>query len=199
MTRRTDKAEGPAPDDGPLPDLRQLHERHPGLTPEVCSSFAQAAEVALSRHGEPPCEVVVRSKGAPRKRPLNWLTPDERARRAWANRDDTTRDGAYSVSLAAVETELGLVAVSRADIKTGADYFIAPAGAPDLEDADRLEVSGVNEGARAAVQARVRQKLEQAAAGQSDRRAVVSVVGFKERVVVLERLDDPSAGGESDS
>jgi hypothetical protein len=127
---------------------------------------------------------------------LSWLKPDDRAKAAWANRDDTTRDGAYSVSLAALESELGLVAVARAEVKTGADYFVAPAGAPDLEDAERLEVSGINEGARSAVSTRVRQKLEQAAAGQSDRRAIVSVVAFRERVVVLERLADASPDTE---
>lgn len=181
MTRRSDAE--------PLPDLRTLHERHPGLTPEVGASFAQAAEVALSRHGAPPCLVEVRALGGCTERPLDWREPDDRAQKAWANRDDTTRDGAYSVSLAAVETELGLLAVSRAEVKSGADYFVAPEGATDLEGAERLEVSGISEGARSAIKARVKQKLDQAAAGQSDLQAIVSVVAFKERVVVLERLD----------
>jgi len=185
-------------DAAPLPDLRALHERHPGLTPEVGASFAQAAEVALSRHGTPPCLVEIRVLGDAKERPLTWRVPDDRAQRAWANRDDTTRDGAYSISLAAVETELGLLAVSRAEVKTGADYFVAPEGATDLEGAERLEVSGINEGARSAIRARVKQKLDQAAAGQSDRHAIVSVVAFKERVVVLEGLDADPDEGESD-
>ncbi len=39
--------------------------------------------------------------------------PDDTACRSWRNRDDATRDGAYVVSLAVVERELGLVALSR--------------------------------------------------------------------------------------
>lgn len=175
----------------PLPDLTKLHERH-NISQHLCGGFAEAAAVCFSRHHEPEVDLEVsRPEGAPVIRSLGWVAPDEVVRASWANRDDTTRDGAYAVSLAAVETEVGLVARSRADVRTGADWYVGPPGDPsDLEDALRLEVSGVDAGDRRAVSARVRSKLKQIAAGCSDKLGLVCVVGFLERLVVIRRMDD---------
>jgi len=41
---------------------------------------------------------------------------------AWANADDATRDGAYAIALGALEAGFGLLATSRAETLTGADY-----------------------------------------------------------------------------
>lgn len=125
-------------------------------------------------------------------RSLTWVPPTEVVHASYANRDDATRDGAYAVSLAAIESETGLLACSRADIRTGADWYVGPTGTfEDLEeDALRLEVSGVDAGDRRTVMSRVRAKLAQAAAGESDKRALVCVVGFLTKLVVIRRLDE---------
>lgn len=168
-----------------LPTLANLHKRHRGLTPAVCASYAEAASVCLSRHHHPPRSLSLRAPNGDSAREVEWPPPSKRTQDAWANRDDATRDGAYGVSLAVVETELGWVAVSRAETRTGADYYVGPRGTRDLEGVRRLEVSGVDDGDEAIVSRRVAEKVRQAQDGKSSLPAIASVVGFKAAVVVI--------------
>jgi hypothetical protein len=117
-----------------------------------------------------------------------WTKPDTRTQKAWANGDDATRDGAYGLALAAVEITRGLVAVSRAETRTGADYYLGvPDAAPDdLEASIRLEVSGMDDSGKSAIKSRLKQKLEQAGNGCSNLPAMASVVGFKTLQIVSE-------------
>jgi hypothetical protein len=91
-----------------------------------------------------------------------------------------------------VELTKGMVAMRRAEIKTGADYYIGKPGEPleDLEKCYRLEISGVDKGARSTVQQRVREKLDQTAAGASNLPAIAGVVGFRAKLVILQRLEE---------
>jgi hypothetical protein len=109
-----------------------------------------------------------------------WVSADERTKGAWANKDDATESGAYGLALAAMEELRGLVAMRRAETKTGADYYLGQPGATfeDLEASVRLEVSGTDEGGKAVIGGRLRQKLEQAKKGKSNLPAIASVVGF---------------------
>jgi len=173
--------------DSELPELRSIKApRHPGVSAAVCEAFSEAAEVCFARHHEPPCTPLqVACAGKESTRSLKWSAPDETAQRSWRNRDDATRDGAYVVSLAVVEIELGMVALSRADTRTGADYYVGRPGLPDLEEAFRLEVSGVDEGGFADVRRRLKSKEDQAARGDSFLPAYASVVGFREAAVLV--------------
>lgn len=173
--------------DQELPELRSIKApRHPGVSAAVCQAFSEAAEVCFARHHQPPrTSLQVTCAGMELVRYLKWSAPDETAKRSWRNRDDATRDGAYVVSLAVVEHELGMVALSRADIRTGADYYVGKPGSHDLEDAFRLEVSGVDEGGLSDVRRRLRSKEDQAARGDSFLPAYASVVGFRQAAVVL--------------
>jgi hypothetical protein len=156
----------------------------------MTGSLAEAAHVCLARHHEPPTDLEVESPEGTCSRALEWTPPDQRTARAYANSDDATRDGAYSVSLAAVEAELGFVTHARCETRTGADWYVGPQEhVDDLEGSFRLEVSGTDEGDRRIVLGRVRKKLRQAAAGRSDKPAMVSVIGFLTRLVVIERLE----------
>ena len=179
-----------------LPDLRSIRApRHPGVSKAVCDAFSEAAEVCLARHHVPPItSLQIRCADTDSVRALKWSVPDETARRSWSNRDDATRDGAYVVSLAVVERELGLVALSRADTRTGADYYLGKPGQQDLEDAFRLEVSGVDKGDRAEISRRLRVKIDQAARGVSYLPALASVVGFREATVLVSRVGDSNNG-----
>lgn len=100
-----------------LPDLNTLHERHFGLTPAVCANYAEAAAVCLSRHFAPPQTLAVQSGsyGHPEAlRQVDWKPASAREKLAWQNQDDATRDGAYAIALAVVESELELFVYSRA-------------------------------------------------------------------------------------
>ncbi len=178
----------PGPERAPaLPPLSSLHERHPGLTRPICESYAEAASVALSRHHVPPVEFEVAHEEAACLREVAWPQPDERTQRAWANIDDTTCSGAYSLALAALEAEVGWVAISRAETRTGADYYVGPPELEDLEEAFRLEVSGTDRGDTPQVNRRLKVKVAQALAGKSDRPAIACVVGYELRRISMVR------------
>ncbi len=174
-----------------LPQLRTLlHPKHPGISAAVCMALTEAAEVCLARHHPPPnTQFSVDCCGSRISAVLRWQPPDDTAKRAWNNRDDATRDGAYILSVAVVEAELGLVAVSRAETRTGADYYVAQPDARDLEGAYRLEVSGVDAGDLREIRSRLHKKEKQALRGESSLPAYASVVGFREASVVISLVE----------
>jgi hypothetical protein len=134
--------------------------------------------------------LVIDSDNGQGLRQVEWVPPSPRQRGAWNNRDDATRDGAYCVCAAAVEAESGWVTVDRAETRTGADYYIAPAGqAADLEVAQRLEVSGVDESEPSVVAHRLTEKIRQARRGDSTLPAVAAVVGFKAALVLIRPVE----------
>lgn len=172
--------------------MAKLHERHQGVTKAVAESMAEAAAVALSRHHEPPALFKVAHQSTTTDRRVRWRQPSERTQRAHGNTDDATEAGAYSIALAAVEVELGLYALSRTDVRTGADYYV---GRPDteqldLEEAYRLEVSGVDAGDDALVAQRLRRKIQQTKDAKADVPALACVVGFAAKTIALERAEE---------
>ena len=166
--------------------IQDLDARHPGLTTGVALGFREAAEVCLDRHHSPPT-VLTADRGKQMNAIADWQSPDERTKHAWANEIDTTEAGAYCVALAAIELTDDLVAVRRAETHTGADYYVAPRGTSpgDLEEAFRLEVSGMDEGNQTSVKTRLRQKLEQTARGRSSLPAIAAVVAFSPPQVAI--------------
>ena len=176
-----------------LPLLADLYQRHPGLTEALSRAFAEAAMVCLFRHHEPPSQFDITVDSEQRLRLVDWTNPDERTLAAWNNADDATRDGAYAMSLSAVESELGMVAIARAETKTGADYYMGPPGASlelDLDDAIRLEVSGVDRGSMVILNRRLREKITQARNGDSDLPALAAVVGFQSESILIASVEN---------
>jgi hypothetical protein len=174
--------------------LDSLADRHPGLTKAIGDGYLEAAAVCLSRHHQTPAELVVNCQGSTSECSAEWVPPDQRTERAWANEIDATEAGAYAISLAAIEMAQGLVAVRRAEKHTGADYYIAPIGSDpeDLEECLRLEVSGTDKGDRTTIKQRLKTKIEQAAAGASNLPAIASVVGFRELAVSIATVEEAS-------
>ena len=167
--------------------LHDMDRRHVGLTKAISDSYTEAARVCLDRHHRPPTDFQVSKDNSSTEALVQWAVTDERTRRAWANEIDATESGAYACALAAVELVDELVAVHRAETKTGADYYVAPKGTSpdDLEDCLRLEVSGVDRGPDGVVRQRLSAKLKQAADGYSNLPAVAGVVGFQTRLIML--------------
>jgi hypothetical protein len=168
-----------------------MSARHPGLTEIVAADYLEAARVCLDRHHTPPVNFNVENHGTSVRVVVEWEVTNDRERSARASYRETTEKGAYGCSLAAVEMTENLVAVRRADVPAGADYYIAPVGTEldDLEDALRLEVSGVDKGNRTEVRLRLRRKLDQAARGKSNLPAMAGIVGFNEKTIMLERVE----------
>jgi hypothetical protein len=174
----------------PLLALQHLSERHPALTPSLAGSYFEAARICLDRHHTSPQEFDAEDNGQQSSVWVEWIGTDARTQAAWANQDDATRDGAYALAIAATELLRGLVAVRRAETRTGADYYIALPGqnVEDLENCFRLEVSGTNSDT-AEVSRRLRLKLEQARRGDSNLPAIAAIIGFRVKLIVLQTVD----------
>lgn len=86
-----------------------------------------------------------------------------------------------------------MVAVRRAETRTGADYYIGlvDRDLEDLENCLRLEVSGTDLG-KSEVKKRLIKKLEQAKQGNSNLPALAAVVGFKVQLILLQTVDETS-------
>src|SRR3990172_13339484 len=173
----------------PLP-FHNLSERHSGLTYYIAEGYTEAARVCLDRHHSSPVEFAVGRTGCEVEVECEWNAADQRTRNAWANETDTTEICAYALALAGVEVAEGWVAVMRAETKTGADYYLAPKDSDpeDFETCHRLEISGVDGGSNAVVKNRLKEKVAQAAGGKSKLPALAAVVGFKEKVVLIEAV-----------
>lgn len=168
-----------------------LSDRHYGVTPTISEYLCEAARVCLARHHRPPTDVAVHDDDRVLLARLAWRLPDVRCKDAWANEIDATEAAACGCALAVIETVRGLVAMQRAEILTGADYYVVPVDDPkdDLENALRLEVSGVDHGGRSEVRSRLRSKLDQLARGNGNLPALAVIVGFKERLILIRDLE----------
>lgn len=113
----------------------RLDQLHPGVTEARARAHAEAACVCVARHHHSPAEYAVWDQDQQTAVRLEWEPPDERLLVAWANANETTEAGAVAVILAALEICTGMVAVRRAETRTGADYYVGPPGAgrEDLE------------------------------------------------------------------
>lgn len=169
----------------------KLDQAHPGVTEGRARAHAEAACVCVARHHRSPTEYTVWNQEEQTPVLLEWDVPDERLLAAWANTNEATESGAVGLVLAALETCAGLVAVRRAETRTGADYYVGPPGSgrEDLEQCLRLEISGVDHGSASLVHGRVFEKVRQTMRGESNLPALVGVVGFKVSLVVLEPVE----------
>lgn len=161
--------------------LSDLEKLHIGVSENVAKNYCEAARVCFDRHHSSPQSITLEDNGASLTTSLEWESTDSRARNAWANQEEATRDGAYGVALAAVYKTRGLVAVRRAESRTGGDYYLGePGAAPDdLEASMLLEVSGTDKGDRSAIGTRLKQKIQQAINGGGNLPAMATVVGFR--------------------
>lgn len=172
-------------------NCKNMAERHRALTPWLAGSYFEAASVCLGRYHVPPVEFVLEDNQARSIVKIDWPKVSLREKEAWANQDDAIRDGAYVLAIAAVEFSRDLYAVRRAETRTGADYYIASADADltDLESWFRLGVSGTGLGQ---FEARRRMKLKaaQTKRGDSNLPAIVSIVGFRVGLILIQTVVD---------
>src|SRR4030042_3819615 len=173
----------------PLLPLTAMEERHSGLTKPIANGYLEAARVCLDRHHTPAQTFSIRNAARAMAALAEWEPASARIQSAWANEIDATEAGAYAFALAAVELSEGLYAVRRAETRTVADYYIAPCGKTieDLEDCLRLVVSGTDTGNEAAVERRLKEKVQQATKGDSNLPAMATVVGFQASLIIMEK------------
>ena len=157
-----------------------LHTRHHGLSQSVAGSYAEAATVCFDRHHQTAVELEIKDNNAIVTTLVNWPKVSDQTKAVWNNNIDATEAGASAIALAAVEQTRGLVAVSRAETATGADYYIDKPGAQiiDLETSYRLEISGTDASDHRQLGYRLTSKIKQSQNGKSNLPAIACVVGF---------------------
>lgn len=161
-------------------DLETLQRGTPGITPRFGAALAEAASVCLDERGHSsPAWMVVRGT-VDAKAELSWNSPDDQARRCWADAEVATEHGAYGVATLLVPEISGLTVVERSKKGTGFDYWLGERDdeGPLFQGKARLEVSGMRTGASGAVQSRVKQKLRQTEPSDGALPAIVVVVEF---------------------
>lgn len=171
-------------------NLADLDRRHPGLTPAIAACYREAASVCLDRHHRPPTVFAADCFETCYPLDVSWLPTDVVQHRAWRNETETTELGAYCLALAALEETHGLVAVLRAETRTGADYYVAAPEdfADHIETCLRLEVSGLDRGERSDIRKRLNTKLRQAMKGHCDTPALVSIVAFRTKTICVRKV-----------
>lgn len=172
----------------PRLEIRTLSARHFAITPAIGDDFYEAACVCLDRHHRSPQTFSVIDRNLRHELEVEWENPGVREIAARASQRPTTEAGACALALAAIEHTQGLFAAARAEVGSGADYYLLPRGArfDDLEDAVRLEVSGVDRGPASRVERRLAEKILQTYGGSSSLPAIVAVVGFEVKLVLIQ-------------
>ncbi|MEO1144550.1 MAG: hypothetical protein AAFY26_02990 [Cyanobacteria bacterium J06638_22] len=176
----------------PLLPLQNMAERHQALTPSIANSYLEAARVCLDRHHISPKEFTLEDDRVEAITRVEWVATDDRTQKAW-DRDDATEVGACALAIAAVELSRNMFAIRRAEKPTGADYYISLTNedAEDLENCLRLEVSGTRSD-KAEVRKRLPIKIDQTRRGNSNLPAIVAIVGFQVRLILLHTVDEAS-------
>ncbi len=170
--------------------LKNMSDRHEGLTPEIAACYSQAADVCFDKHHISPVIFSLEDNSAKHEVQIIWDEVDDRIKKAWANESDRVRDGAYACAIASVEEIKKLFAIQRAETLTGSDYYVAPinADSSDLEDWYRLEVSGTDLN-KTEVRSRLKKKVSQMIKGISNLPAIAVVIGFKAKLILMRSID----------
>ena len=170
-------------------EAAQLCPRHHGLGEYYAHAYMVAAAVTLDRDHESPANLsVFLDLGSTSHVEVEWDEPSAEDRRAHGNTDDATEFAAYGLGLIATDVTLSLVALRRAQRRSGGDYWLVPAGseigADDAQDFDRtdmvlLEVAGIDQDTEAKMRSRLSQKTKQVRRYEKNLRALALVVGFR--------------------
>ena len=168
--------------------IEEMHERHPGLPKDDSGALNGSLKVCLDRHHISPQEFLILDRDE--KVLVEWEPADDETFANNRNDKDATEDGAYACILAVVELTEGLVSLGRSSHGSGADFYVAPRGSTleDLDSAYRLEISGTDTGSPSDIRYRLAEKVEQLLEGDGGEDGIAGVVGFKERLIRLERV-----------
>jgi hypothetical protein len=168
-------------------DSATLASGRKGLTPAFGATLAEAMAVCLDdqKHSSPTSMNVLGS--LPTTSTVHWKSPSDQAKRCWNDEQYTTEHGAYGIATLLVE-QCGLEVVERSKKKTGFDFWLGSPGTTStlFQGLSRMEVSGIRNGDKVAVAARVKQKVEQTKVSDGTLPAVIVVVEFGAPMARLE-------------
>jgi hypothetical protein len=176
-------------------DLASLSKGIPALTSVLGSALAEAASECLAAAGhKQTCTLRVRWRSGVHRCALARLPVTALEKRAYQDLPEATELGACGIAILVVRGQTGLVAVERSVKGTGFDYWLGT-DEPNLDDSEpfehkaRLEVSGILQGNRRVVEARLREKVRQARKTAGQYPAYIVVVEFGQPLAWMVRDD----------
>lgn len=159
-------------------DLEELIAGMPGLSPRMGAAMAEAAGVCFDERSHiSPTNVALQGDESGTAVVL-WKHPDDQAKRTWSDEPYTTEQGAYALAIGIVQNSRGLVALERSRKFNGFDYWLGEDESTLFLDKTRLEVSGIRNGTKSQLKARVRQKIDQIDTSKGSLKGIVVVVEF---------------------
>ncbi len=168
-------------------DLNVLKEGLPGVSKARGTEHAEAGMVCFELHQHPiGIELEVKGSFENRFRVVWSDTLTEQIQRAWNDVDDATESGACGIAflLVLALTEYTIVRKSRKG--TGVDYYLGYKDNLVVQDAARLEVSGIFEAtSERDMMRRVEQKLKQTNPSDGLIPAYIVVVEFSNPVAYM--------------
>ena len=147
--------------------------------------MAEAGGVCLELQGHTPGASLQVTGDIHTSHGLRWPTITDQSHRTWSDLQEATEEGAAGIAILLAKQETGYSVSRRSRKGTGVDYWLG--GEPDvLRDSARLEVSGILRGDEREINARAREKMQQAS--RSDNSGLPVYVGVVEFSTPAARL-----------
>lgn len=164
-------------------DLERIRDGFPGITATFGQTLLEACLVCLEEQGHLPGTILNVCGDWNVDLELRWSTTvDERMRRTWSNRNETTEFAAVCLVSLLVEQQTRYTIIGKAGEGTGIDFWL---GNRISENSDgvflpvaRLEVSGIFSGTLTQIQQRLKMKVVQSK--QSEATRLPLIVGIAE-------------------
>lgn len=156
-----------------------------------CDSFVEACKVCLEDQKHQPNAALLKVDGmSPRSFTLAWKGPlAPEAISSWDDPEEATEHGACAIAFLVVLEIEQLKVIRRSRKRTGIDYWLARQEDQLVQNAARLEISGIRKGDNSMIQTRLNKKKEQTKqsdAQNPDLPAYVVVVEFSNPVAHME-------------
>jgi hypothetical protein len=170
-------------------NLQSLSQGLPAITPAFGAAIAEAGAICLTDEGHKPGVVLEVEGEFSTQFQLDWQPVTEQTRRCWNDEEYSTEQAAYGITFLLILQLTKFTIVERSRKGTGFDYWL---GTQDLattlpfQRMARLEVSGIRQGNRSQINARVKQKTEQTDASDAQGLpAYIIVVEFSKPISVI--------------
>jgi hypothetical protein len=179
----------------------ELYRNHPGISIGQAIQMSESASVALdsvcrqTEESDLTANFTIETKRsastASMQEPVRWTKPTSQDMASRYNQIRCTEDAACGICLAAVEMKLRVVAYFQLHTPSRADYLVTKPEeaqtkvmqkAPNIEDDQCLEISGIRKSHSESVADRVKRKEQQV--GQH-KRPIVAVCGFEEQKLAI--------------
>jgi hypothetical protein len=165
-------------------EIMELHQlvssEIPGITFHAAGCMMEAARICLEEQGHRTGVRFLVNGDFNTAFSLIWDATTDQMRRCWADPEEATEQGACGLAVLLIEQLTGWTVLERSRRGTGFDYWLGRRGSEDplFQNKVRLEISGIRQGSTAAVNRRVREKIEQTRRSDS--------TGLSAYVVVVE-------------